>query len=525
MRGLSRKLGKWRIVFFVFLAVYLVFLVQNLGSMTIQWDEASHLNGGLMLLHGQFHSYMTLSMFYPPLDDLIIAGFFGIGGPSVLVGRLVAVSFAALSLVAAFEFVSRVYYPKMGFVSSLFLATMPGFVWLSRVTMIETSLVFFFLVSMMLFFFWLQKREMKFLLLSGVVLGLGFLAKYQIVVAFIAMFASVFLVGAGSFKKRLSRLPFLVLTAAIVVLPWIIIAYQTYSSGMLNQWLYALNTGNPQKSLYSLRFPAPLFYLIEMVWPYGVLHPISVFVYVLGIVGLGLLAWRRKPEDKFLLVWFFSAYVFFTIIGNKQWRYMTPVFPVLAIAAASLVLVTYGKLENTWKRNRVSLKSARVQKFLAGCFLVFIAFSVAYSSWDAYAWVQKDNVFNLPLDQASAYVAAKSVGNESVVVLCPINVFSADIAEFYVQAASGGKQIALWQYPELPVDTYQPDFNLTQLVNLCELKNAKYLLLFEYGETYPYFDSNLTMQAVNDLLLSSQRFSVQVSFGVYPTRIFVFMFK
>jgi 4-amino-4-deoxy-L-arabinose transferase-like glycosyltransferase len=522
--NLKSKVGKWRLLFLVFLVVYLIFLTLNLESMTIQWDEASHLNGGLLLFRGQLNSYMTTGMFYPPLNDLILAGYFAVAGPSVFVGRLIAVTFAALSVVTVFEFAHRIYGPRTAFVSGVLLATMPGFVWLSRVTMLETTLIFFFSASMMLFFLWLQKHEDKFLILSGVALGLGFLAKYQTIIAVAAMLATIFLVGKGYLKKKLSRFPFLLLTAIIIVLPWIIVAYQAYSTGMLDQWLYALNTGNPQKSTYSLRFPAPVFYLIEMVWPYGVLHPVSAIIYGFGLLGLGFFAWRRKPEDKFLLAWFLSAYVFFTLIGNKQWRYMVPVLPVFAMSAASLIMFAYGKAEKTWRQTQTNLKHVRLGKIAAVSLIAITVFAVAYSSVDAFIWVQKDDAFNLPLGEASKYVAARLRDNESLVVLCPINVFSADIAKFYVQAANRETQVDLWQYPESPVDTYQPVFNLTELINLCDLKNAKYLLLFEYGGIYPYFDSDLTMEKVSGILLSSQRFSVQTSFGTYPTTIFVLTF-
>ncbi len=129
-------LGRWRLIFLVFLVVYLAFLVFNLGSLTMQWDEANHLGGALLLLHGRTEVYVASSLFYPPLDDLIIAGFFALTGPSVFVGRLLSVTFAVLSVWALFEFTYRTYGPKTAFVSSVLLATMPGFYWLSRVAML-----------------------------------------------------------------------------------------------------------------------------------------------------------------------------------------------------------------------------------------------------------------------------------------------------------------------------------------------------------------------------------------------------
>ncbi|MCW4017876.1 MAG: glycosyltransferase family 39 protein [Candidatus Bathyarchaeota archaeon] len=516
-------LGRWRLTFLVFLVVYLAFLVFNLGSLTIQWDEANHLGGALLLLHGRTELYVASSLFYPPLDDLIIAGFFALSGPSVFVGRLLSVIFAVLSIWALFEFTYRTYGPKTAFLSSVLLATMPGFFWLSRVVMLETMLVFFFSVSMMLFFLWLQKHENKYLAFSAIALGLGFLTKYQVIIAVPTRLVCIFLLCRRQLKDKLSRFPFLLLAAALIVLPWIIFSYQAYTSGLLDQWVYAMGTGNPQKYMYSLRFPEPLFYLIELTWPYGAVHPVSLFMYVVSLLGLGLLAVKRKPVDRFLLLWFFALYLFFTFIGNRQWRYMVPVLPVLAISAANLFTWAYDKAEKAWKQPTLSLNGVRVRKVAAACIVVVLAFSVGFSCVDAHRWVSKDNLFNLPVEQATNYAVSNLGTNGSLLILCPINVFSADIVKFYVYA-SPRRFTFVCDYPALPVDTYPPHFNIDELVSLCKQHQVKFLLLYEYGGSYPYYNSNLTMNQVYNTLMTSQRFSLQTSFGTYPNRIYVLHF-
>jgi hypothetical protein len=234
--------------------------------------------------------------------------------------------------------------------------------------------------------------------------------------------------------------------------------------------------------------------------------------------------WRRKPIDKFLLLWFFGVYIFFTLIGNKQWRYVMPIFPALALSAASLISFAYYKAQKTWKSNTVSLSKKRIGKVSAAFLVGIVAVSVAYSGVNANDWISNDNAFKVPVGEAVNYITERINANQSLMVLCPLNVFSRDIVMFYLHANSSFEQTYVGQYPDQPVDTYTPDFKVYDLISLSSEHNVKYLLLYEYGETYPYFNSTLTMQTVYQMLLDSQRFALQKTCGDYPCKIFVLSF-
>ncbi len=279
--------------------------------------------------------------------------------------------------------------------------------------------------------------------------------------------------------------------------------------------------------IYSQRFGAlatPIFYFIEMTWPYGIVHPISISVYVFCLVGLGLLVWRRKKMDIMLLAWFAAVYIFFTAIGNKQWRYMLPVFPVLALAAATLITSAYGKIEKNWHQIQPPLNRKRLMKvFAVGLIITGGAITVnSYIAADG--WVAKDSAFQMPLETAVDFAADKLGQDDAIMVLCPLNVLSSDIVKFYVRH-NITRLNYVGQYPEVPVDTYTPTFNLDELTNICITKNVSELILFEYGRTYPYFNSTLDMQTVYNIVLSSDRFSCQAVFGTYPCRIYVLSFS
>ena len=235
------------------------------------------------------------------------AAYFALAGASVLTGRLVTVTFSVLSIFIVYKIAKEMYGEKTAVVSAVLFGVMPGIVWLSGLALIEMMLLFVFCVSMLFFFRWLQTDRKRDLTLSLAALAVGVVVKYQIlVVAPIIMVVCLLVFGKSKFLKTQRRgssipggygLAFCWLLAAIFL-------YAFYASGLLSVWLYAIQVGNSGQSWYSNRFSAPIFYLLEMVVPYNDKHPISLLLYGLGLAGLAFLVYRRKPQDKFLLVWF-----------------------------------------------------------------------------------------------------------------------------------------------------------------------------------------------------------------------------
>jgi 4-amino-4-deoxy-L-arabinose transferase-like glycosyltransferase len=522
---LKNGFNKWRLSLLVFIVIYAFLLSFSLGYMSIQWDEIPHLYGGLLLVRGQPQEYMATYGYYPPLYDILTTGYFQIFGVSVFSGRLVAVTFSLLSIWIVFEFANRAYGPKTALISSILLGSMPGFCWLSRVAMLETMLIFFFSLAMFFFFAWMRFSQSKALILCGIALGLGLLAKYEILVAGLVMIAVILLLRRDRLRAKFSKFAVLPLIAILVVVPWILVLYEINGLGKLGELLYVVQQGGQDRAVYSARFPPPIFYLIEMTWPFPDIpvHPISLPIYLLGFLGLGLWAYRRKTEDKFFLIWFIAVYVFFTLIPNKQWRYVTPLFPVLAISASSFIMFIYNKAAEAWKHKQISLNKKHAIKVIAGFFIIFAAVSVVYSSNDAYQMIARDQI-HIPIQEATNYAANHMSQNESIMVLCATNLYNRDMVKFYLQA-NESRENQVWQYPELAVDAFKPNFDVNELISLCEEHNVKYAFLYAYGGDVPYFNTTLTAMDVYNLL-SRGRFTEEyrVPLGNSSRAIVIFSF-
>jgi len=512
------RFNRWRIILLLILLLYAAFLALYLDYALIQWDETQHLVGGLHLSRGRFQDYLHFS-YYPPLFDVTTALAYILMGPSLFAARLVSLVFGVLSVWAVFEYAYRMYGPKQAILSSVMLATMPGFIILCRMALIETMLLFFFSVSLLLFFSWLQTNNEKMLLLSGVALGLGVLAKYQTVVGGVVMLVS----GLLMFRKRLTRnmrkFVLLAIVAAAIVVPWLLVMSQQITPEDIARWFYTVSSGSDERVEYGRRIPLPIFYLIEMTYPYMDLHPISLPIYILAFLGLSYWIWRRKPEDKFSLIWFIVVYVFYTLfISNRNWRYVIPLFSVLAVSASDFILLIWNKLKAPIRAQQTKQKRMLLRKVAAVFFVVLIAASVIYSLMNAYYWVEKEHV-QVRAKAASQYVSENSGADEAAVLLFPVNYFSPDAVNFYLFQYDSRERVLL-EYPKDPADVYTPIFNETVLIQQCESLNVKFLLLYENGNK-TYYQTDMKAYDALDMLVNSGNFMLETTFGSSPQQIYV----
>ncbi len=509
-----------------FVVVYALFLLIGLLDMPIHWDEINHFNGGLLLIRGQVLRYFLTSSFYPPVFNLVTAGFFAVGGPSVFVGRLVAVAFTLLSLFTVYELAQKMYGPKTALLSSVLLGIMPGIFWLSRIALIETGLIFVFSLSLLFLYKWLTTNRERDRILSIISFSVGVAVKYQtLVLAPIIVMMSLIAFGKGNYLKaelaRYFKLPRLIFTIAVTAAAAIIV-YGLFASGLIYPWLYAIQVGTADKVASSARFPAPVFYLIDMTWFNSNIHPISLLPYLIGFAGLILFAFRRKTPDKFLLIWFLTVYVVFTVIPNRDWRYITPLFPVLAICCANLLTSTLSKMQKTWQNTKTSLNRKRAAKIAAGVLVALTVVGVFCSCVDTFYWTKSDQ-FQVPIQEATVYAAQTMKPNQTIAVVCPLNFINDDMVWFYLNLQAPNES-RVWQYPQQAADAYTPNFNVTEFVTLCQQNNTKYALIYE-NDKNQYYGSSLTSVEVMASLKATGKFALESCFGVTPHRIFVFSFS
>ncbi len=167
----------------------------------------------------------------PPLGfwiQTIFAKIFGFSGISILLPQAIA---GVVSVALIYVLVKRYFGKTAGLISALVLATTPVFVADSRNNTIDNMLLMTLLFAVLALMKALDTGKLKYLLLSLVLVGVGFNVKmleaYMIIPA---VYITYVLASKISFKKRIGYLSLATVVLLIVSLSWAIIVDMTPQS-------------------------------------------------------------------------------------------------------------------------------------------------------------------------------------------------------------------------------------------------------------------------------------------------------
>jgi 4-amino-4-deoxy-L-arabinose transferase-like glycosyltransferase len=326
---------------------FIVYFV-NLG----QWDlwnpdepryaqvSREMVNGGDWIL---MHRNGALYTDKPPLFFWLIAlSSFLWQGFSPFAVRIPSALFGTLTVLITFFIGKRLYSSRTGFLSGLILATSAQFAHLSTRGNIDTTMTFFTTASILCFLRWYQHRQegevsptkMKGLAFYGYYGGMALATLAKGPVGFILPFAAtlLFLVVQKEWKeiKKMRLLPGLLVFLA-VVLAWYFPAVLRGGKYYLNQTLMHHSVERFATGSAHIRSIFYYFYTFP-----GDFLPWIIFLPAAMVYGFSRAMTAKRKEFLFLMVWFVSIFLFFTVSKGKRGLYFLPLFP-----AASLMI---GKL-------------------------------------------------------------------------------------------------------------------------------------------------------------------------------------
>ncbi len=267
---------------------------------------------------------------HPPLVFWIQHIFIKLLGENNFAFRLPSALLGVLSVWLVYLIGRRIFSEKAGLISSLLLAVTANHIFISRVGLQESYVIFFILLTFL--FFLKSLSNTRCLIWTGVFVGLGGLVKYTAFIPIPIILVYLLLFKRNYFKERSFWLG--ILGALIIFSPVII-----YNIGLYNkighfdfQFSYIFNQ-NPKE------WPvAPgkeeigsLADRIKNFVP-GLVNSNSYILLLLFIVGL----FWSKPRNKFLFIWLLCQVLLFLLIGPTR-RFLTMLAPLLALVAGNFI--------------------------------------------------------------------------------------------------------------------------------------------------------------------------------------------
>jgi hypothetical protein len=255
---------------------------------------------------------------HPLLLQTILAWVFQQYGVSDYLARLVAVGFGVATVVLVYLLGNLLYGQRAGVLAALFMALMPYPVIVSRQVLLDGPQLFFTTLTFFLLAKFAMTERPIWFYMTGIGMGLTFLAKETGVVLLGSIYA--FLALSREIRIRildvaLSLISMLLVIAVYPLSLWLGGGTRTGQSYLIWQ---LLRQPNHDWNFYAITVPAAIGYLVIIV----------------GLIGLWLLRREKSWREGFLVWWIIVPVAFFEVWPTKGFQYLLPIAPAFAILAA-----------------------------------------------------------------------------------------------------------------------------------------------------------------------------------------------
>ena len=281
----------------------------------------------------------------PPLFFwLINLSTFVLGGDTELANRLPSALAGLATMLMTFFFGSKVFNPRVGFLSGLVLATCFLFPQISRWMMLDSLFTLCFLLALYCFYLGVNgaARSKITFMLAGVCMACGTLTKGPIAYLPIPLFL-IYALMVGDFRKIWNRnLLYAVLLSVGLVSAWffpaVSMAGKTY--GTENLWRQTFG-----RFMGGWSHPEP-FYFYFIRFPLGFL-PWALFLPWAFNHGFRQMSAEKRKGLLFLFVWFSFIFLFFTFSKGKKDNYLLPLYPAAALGVVHWIASFWGSSKRT----------------------------------------------------------------------------------------------------------------------------------------------------------------------------------
>jgi 4-amino-4-deoxy-L-arabinose transferase-like glycosyltransferase len=374
----------WRALFLLLVIEASIVIWNAFDHALPYWDTAAHRVDSLIvfdqLQHPHFRSidwYRSLfavSPFYPPLFYFVSASL------KFVLGRLAETELASNLLYVAILFGSVYWAARQTFknqstalIAAGLIFLYPLVYWTAHCVLLECASTAMVALALSSFLWWAKEPRLSRSLLVGIIFGLVTLTKTT---------AATFLVGPVVLAAcialrhrdyaRLGQLCFVASAAALVVLPWAVLAYPVFSKSIASIQSQNLSVNDPHNSL--IEFSRNLWTVVYQDLP-AITGPLLYGCFLIALLSGGF----SRAKTSYLLAGVISGIV---LCSSFRWvhayRYAIPVTVVMAVITAEMCTAM-------WSRHHLWLRSAIIAiglfAFVRLVYLSFTPYPVRLPAW------------------------------------------------------------------------------------------------------------------------------------------------
>lgn len=340
-----------------------IFYLVNLGGGSLaSWDEAIYATVAKEILRSGHWLRFTLEgnlwADKPPLCIWVTAVFYKIFGINEFSARLFSALCGMGTIIVTYFLASKMFDRWIGFLGALVLLSSSHFIHFSRFGMMDAPVTFF--ITLVLYFFWLGREKNRYLIFSGIALGLAIMTK-SFTALFVLPIVWVTCLWADDLGVLWKSSYWIgIILAVLIALPWNLyesIAFrEIYLNSAVTKHLFFRTTralDGHSGNWY--------FYIRVMVNKY---HPWTLISILSAPLFLFQAVRTRKKPIVFIAGWIFIIFFIITWMQTKLDWYLLPIYPALSISVAYYL---------------AKLFKEEQKLFMQGMFIVVMALHLQYS--------------------------------------------------------------------------------------------------------------------------------------------------
>src|SRR3989344_2857189 len=247
-------------------------------------------------MHPDFFSYGTFTIYLIYFTKEVLESLNLLISP-FLIGRFYSAFFSTLSIPIIYLISRQLLTIRYSLLATFTVATIPGLIQQAHFATPESTLIFFILLNLLCQLRFNSSKQVRYLFLAGVCLGLGLAVKVSSFLMIIPLIALVFLTP----NSILQKVKFLFF----------------YTRQFINT--------------------IPIIFQLEKIYPYALGPTLEIF----GLTGLGVSSYFciiKRDRKLFLLILTFGLFFFFNSFLFAKWtRFSSPTFPFFALFSALLI--------------------------------------------------------------------------------------------------------------------------------------------------------------------------------------------